>query len=131
MEVLKFNEFLFENKIDIIKKIDISDLELKNTEGGFLTKREAKILQKEIESNYSNDILAKNDIRNLVHNYDNPVAEKDINGINLRIVTGLIRDGKRTYLLYADKQIIGEFYSISDIKAIIKHIENNLIKSIR
>lgn len=128
--ILKFNEFLFENKIDNIKKIDISDLELKHIEGGFLTKKEAKTLQKEIEANYSNDILAKNDIRNLVHNYDNPIAEKDINGINLRIVTGLIRDGKRTYLLYADKEIIGEFYSISDIKAIIKHIENNLIKTI-
>lgn len=74
--------------------------------------------------------MDKRDIRKFAFNFNNPYLEQDINGVNLRVVQGLIRDGKATYLLYADKQIIGEFYSISDIKAIIKHIKNNLIKTI-
>ncbi len=130
MEVLKFKEFLFENKLDIIRNVDISNIDNKNIEGRFLTKHESKLLQKEIESYHTSDILDKRDIRRFAFNFDNPYLEQDINGVNLRVAQGLIRDGRATYLLYADKQIIGEFYSISEIKAVIKYISTNLIKSI-
>jgi hypothetical protein len=132
MVVLKFGDFLLENKIDKIKTTDLSELKIR---GNFLTKKEANFLQKEIESKYTDNptdliLNKKDDIRYNIYTFDNPYAEKDINGINLRITTGLIRNGERTWLLYADKQIIGEFYSISEIKAVIKYISDNLIKSI-
>ncbi len=132
MVVLKFGDFLLENKIDKIKTTDLSELKIR---GNFLTKKEANFLQKEIESKYTDNptdliLNKKDDIRYNIYTFDNPYAEKDINGINLRITTGLIRNGERTWLLYADKQIIGEFYSISEIKAVIKYISDNIIKSI-
>lgn len=63
-------------------------------------------------------------------NYDNPISEIDINGTNLRIAQGLVRNNENTYLLYANGEIIGEFYSISDIKEIIKYIQSKLVKNI-
>ncbi len=65
-----------------------------------------------------------------IFNYDNPISEIDINGINLRIVQGLIRNKEITYLLYTNGEIIGEFYSVSDIKEIIKYIQSKLVKNI-
>jgi hypothetical protein len=81
--------------------------------------------------------LNNNDIRASLYNYDNPLAEKDLNGVNLKITSGLIENdpesGKRikTYLLYADGKIIGKFYSVDDIKQSIKYIEDRLIKNLK
>lgn len=122
-----------------IKNVIDNDITLHNIKGGFLTNKESDALQKEIESNYNDDVkfgLENNDIRTSLYNYDNPLAEKDLNGVNLRIASGLIENdpesGKRikTYLLYADGKIIGKFYSVDDIKKSIKYIEDRLIKSI-
>lgn len=125
------------NEIELIKNIGIK---LNNKiEGGFLTKKQAEELQKEIELNY--DTTPKfgqdsNDVRKNLYNYDNPYAEKDINGVNLRIAQGLTEgepySGKRrnTWLLYADGKIIGKFYSPDDIKKVIKYIEGHLVKNI-
>lgn len=110
-------------------------------EGGLLNDQQSLELQKEIESNYSDSGLQmfgqnNRDIRQNLFNYDNPLAEKDVNGVNLRIAEGLIEgeeySGKRrkTYLLYADGKIVGKFYSVSDIKKVVKIIEDNLIKKI-
>jgi len=130
-------EYLSENQIEQIKNIGIS---VNNKiEGGFLNKKQAEELQKEIESNY--DITPKfgqdsNDIRKSLYNYDNPYAEKYINGVNLIITQGLIEDEpysgnrRKTWLLYADGKIVGKFYSVDDIKRVIKYIEDNLIKTI-
>jgi hypothetical protein len=117
-----------ENQIEKIKNISLPS----KIEGRFLNKIQAQELQKEIEANYADNILQhfkkeKNDIRMNMFNYDQPIAEKNVNGINLRIAEGLIRNRRKTYLLYADGKIIGEFYSVNDIKMIVKYIENNLI----
>lgn len=135
IKVMNFGQFLNENKLETVKNTAISHFNGK-IEGRFLNKKQAEELQKEIESNYIvDDIMQhfrheKDDIRMKLFNYDHPIAEKDINGVNLRIAEGLIRNKRKSYLLYADGKIIGEFYSVSDIKLIIKYIEDNLIKNI-
>jgi len=83
-------EYLIENKIEMIKNTDISVIDNK-IEGGFLNKKQVEELQKEIESNYDDNQFntKKDDIRLKLFNYDNPIVEKDVNGVNLRIVEGL------------------------------------------
>lgn len=127
-------ECLNENKIEQLKNTALSVFNNK-IEGRFLDKKQSEELQREIEANYYNSdeynitqLFKKDDIRKNVYNYDNPIAEKDVNGVNLRIAEGLIRDNRKTYLLYADGKIIGEFYSVKDIKRIVQYIEDNLIK---
>jgi hypothetical protein len=111
----------------------------KKIEGGFLNKEESANLQKEIESNYNDKGLLKfgnadNDIRTSMYNYDNPLLERDVNGVNLRGAAGLkegVGEGRRkTYLLYADGEIVGKFYSVDDIKKSVKFIEENLVKNV-
>lgn len=126
-------KFLNENQIEQIRDIGISVND--KIEGGFLNKKQAQALQREIEANYNDSgILNSNDIRKSIYNYDNPLAEKNINGVNLRITDGLIEgdpysgNRRKTYLLYADGKIIGKFYKVSDIKKVINYIEANLIK---
>lgn len=141
MELKKFirtsiRKHLNENQLDKIQNIGMSiNNEIK---GGFLNKKQAEDLKDEIEANYisfdKDDKLdlfnrKKQDIKMNLFNYDNPIAEKDVNGVNLRIVQGFVRNQQQTYLLYADGEIIGEFYSVKDIKKIIKLFEDNLIKS--
>lgn len=133
------HEHLIENKIENIRNTGLS---INNkVEGGFLNKKQAEELKREIEANYNDSDVLKlgqdnNDIRTFLYNYDNPLAEKNVNGINLRITNGLIEDepfsGKRrkTYLLYADGTIVGKFYRVDDIKNVIKYIEDNLVKKI-
>lgn len=130
-------EYLNENQIEQIRNTGLSVSN--KIEGGFLNKKQAEELQKDIESNY--DTIPKfgqdsNDIRKSFFNYDNPYAEKDINGVNLRIVQGLIEgepysgNRRNTWLLYVDGEIVGKFYKVDDIKIVIKYIEDNLIKTI-
>jgi hypothetical protein len=140
MEFNKFmsktiKKYLNESQVEVIKNMVISNFNNK-IEGRLLNKKQAEELQKEIESNYINGDLnqhfnrEKDDIRMKIFNYDHPIAEKDLNGVNLRIAEGLIRNKQKTYLLYLDGEIIGEFYSVNDIKNIIKQIEDNLMKNI-
>jgi hypothetical protein len=123
-----------------IDKIN-SVLNKNGIEGGFLNKQQALDLKKEIESNYLPPGVvrfgnANKDIRTNLFNYDNPVARKNLNGIDLRVAVGLIRKdtktgmNKNSYLLYADGNIIGEFYSVNDIKRVINFIEKHLLKKI-
>jgi hypothetical protein len=95
--------------------------------GKILTPDELKKLEQDIENNYlsnSDEIFSTNkqDIRQKVFNYHNPIAKKIINGVELRIADGLIKNKQKTYLLYANGDIIGEFYSVNDIKKIINEI---------
>ena len=123
--------------------VDDTNIEIKKNEieGGLLNEQQSLELQKEIESNYIDSGvelfgLQNQDIRMALHNYDNPLAEKDVNGVNLRIASGLLEvekdsDKKRpTYLLYADGKIVGKFYSVSDTKKVVKFIEDNLVKNV-
>ena len=117
-----------ETQIEKIKNITLPS----TIKGRFLNKQQAEELQKEIEAKYVNNSTElfnkeKNDIRMHMFSYDQPIAEKNLNGINLRITTGLIRNKEITYLLYANGEIIGEFLSVDDIKRLVKYIELNLI----
>lgn len=107
----------------------------KHINGRFLSKKDANELHKEIESQYISDngivdhfTNKKNDIRLNAFNYENPLAEKNVNGVNVKIVQGLIRDKQQTYLLYADDNLIGEFYSVEGVKNAVKYIESLLEK---
>ena len=103
---------------------------------GLLTEQQSIDLQTEIESYYSDtpEFGDQNrDIRQNLFNYENPIAEKDSNGVNLRIAEGLLRigeDGKnrKSFLLYADGKIVGEFDSVDNAKKAVKLIEDNLVK---
>lgn len=125
-------ELINESNIDLVRN-DLIKLNNDTIEGRFLSKQDAEELQREIESNYitsAEDLFKKDDIRKNIFNFDHPVAEKEVNGVTLKIVQGLIRNKRKTYLLYANNDIIGEFYSVDDIKRIIKFIESKLIKTL-
>ena len=133
--------FVLQNIVDAnIEKIN-TVLSKNGIEGGFLNKQQVLELKKEIESNYLPPGVvrfgnANKDIRTNLFNYDNPVASKNLNGIDLRVAVGLIRKdqktglNKKSYLLYADGNIIGEFYSVNDIKRVINFIEKHLLKKV-
>lgn len=128
------NEYLNESSIELFNQEINHSIESLGIEGRFLNKEQAIDLQKEIESNYMTDGMRfgkeNTDIRTNLFNYDNPIAEKTINDINLKIVSGLLRDNKKTYLLYVGGEIVGEFYSVVDIKKLINYMETNLVKEI-
>ena len=108
-------------------------LKSNNIQGKLLDQKGSDALQKEIEDNYvdGTDFLKpNNDIRRNLFNYDEPIASKTVNGVDVRIAEGLIRDKKKTYLLYADGKIVGEFASVEGAKKVVDYIEKNLIKGI-
>ena len=63
-------------------------------------------------------------------NYVNPIAQKNINGTDVRIAVDLIRNKEKSYLVYGDGKIVGQFYSISDAKTVIDYIAKNLVAGI-
>jgi len=59
------------------------------------------------------------DIRMNLFNYNSPIAQITIDGINYRIVEGLIHNRRKTYLLYVDGVMMNyDFNSVKDIKAL-------------
>jgi hypothetical protein len=99
--------------------------------GKILTPDELKKLKQDIKNNYlskSDEIFntKKDDIRQKVFNYHHPIGQIIINGVELRIAEGLIKNRQKTYLLYANGDIIGEFYSVNDIEKIVKDINQNI-----
>lgn len=128
----RIRKILNENSRGLIRKqIENAVDQLSNEiDGRFFNEEQAEDLQKEIESFYTPDgevrFGSNRDIRTSVFNYDNPIAETSIHGVTLRIATGLVRNKRKTYLLYMDGTIIGEFYSVDDIKKVVKHMRDNL-----
>ena len=109
----------------------VSDGIQAETVRGLLNNNQIDELQKEIEANYSTKLKLgneNNDIRTSLFNYDDPIAQKMSNGVDLRITEGLIRNNKKTYLLYADGKIVGQFETVNQAKDLIKYIEDNLVK---
>ncbi len=101
---------------------------------GFLTAEQAESLQNEIESKYiciGNFVFGQknNDIRQRLFNFDNPYIYFKFKDFELRVIDGLIEgepcSGSRlkTYLLYADNQILGKFYKIADVKLVVRKID--------
>ncbi len=133
----------------VIKDTNIA-IKQQGIKGKLLNEQEAKDLKKEIVSKrapkgkiifgqgYVDDnkvFREAQDIRQDMFNYDYPYASKEINGIDVRIAGGLLRkdkDGKKykTYLLYADGKIVGEFNSVADAKSVVGFIEANLVKEL-
>jgi 8-oxo-dGTP pyrophosphatase MutT (NUDIX family) len=105
---------------NLLNKLGITDAKV--------SKQELVDLQKEIENNYhkpgENMFNNYNDIRQNLFNYDEPLFETNINGVNVRYCHGLIRDKRNTYLLYADGKIIGEFKNKDDVEKLIKFIKD-------
>ena len=145
-EGAKAEEVISDTGVSLDVIVDPVNIELKNNkiEGKLFNEQESVELQKEIESKYNNSDTPINkrfgqeneDIRQNAFNYDSPAAQKNVNGVDVRIVSGLVEgkaySGKRrqTYLLYADGKIAGKFYSLSDAKKVVDFIEANLVKSL-
>jgi hypothetical protein len=55
-------------------------------------------------------------------NFDHPMAEKNIDGVNYRIGNGLSdwEVKKPTYILYKDGEIFGIYYSLKEAKEAVK-----------
>lgn len=107
-------------KNNILQKLGI-------TSGRLFNKKGTDEINKEIESNYVDDMSQhfnreKNDIRLNAFNYEHPLMSTQINNVELRVAEGLIRNNKKTYLLYANGVIIGEFYNTDDIKKLVRFI---------
>lgn len=120
-------------------------LQVKKIKGKLFNQKQSEEIQKEIESNYTpegkiafsgqykddnGETKRSDDIRVKMYNYDNPIASRTVNGKDIRITEGLIRNGKKTYLLYSDSKIVGEFESVDDAKKTVKLIQDNLVKPI-
>jgi hypothetical protein len=119
-----------------------TELKDKKIEGKLFNEQEARGYQELIDSKSSEVIDPKKmfgqgneSINQNLFNYDNPIAEKNVNGVNVRITEGLIEgdpgasNRRKTYLLYADGKVAGKFYSVSDAKKVVNFIEANLVKS--
>jgi hypothetical protein len=107
----------------------------KEIDGKILTPNEVKKLEQEIKNNYSVNSSElfnreKEDIRQKLFNYDNPIISEIINGVEIRIAEGFIKNKRKTYLLYANGDIIGEFYSVNDIITIINMINKTINESL-
>ena len=134
-------KYLNESVTDLVK-VEIQNASTifnNKIEGGFLTKKQSEDLKSEIESHYNDELFStsNNDIRQKVFNYDTPLVEKDLFGVNFRVAEGLIEldpnsnKNRKTYLLYANGIIVGKFYSVNDIKTTINYIEDNIVKRIQ
>jgi hypothetical protein len=130
-------ENLNEVSVNNLKKRlqNVIDSSSEKIDGKILTSNEVKKLEQEIKNNYSVNSSEmfnkeKDDIRQKLFNYDNPIINEIINGVEIRIAEGLIKNKRKTYLLYANGDIIGEFYSFNHIKTIIKTIINKINQTI-
>jgi hypothetical protein len=126
-------------KAEIIK-LDNGVIKQNKIRGKLLNESQSKDLQAEIESKYDKPDriyfgYESDDIRKAMYTYYDPMLTTTINGIDVRVAHGLLRkneNGKneRTYLIYADGKVAGEFYSLNDIKKVLDFVESNLVKSL-
>jgi hypothetical protein len=126
-------------KAEIIK-LDNGVIKQNKIRGKLLNESQSKDLQAEIESKYDKPDRVyfgyeSDDIRKAMFTYYDPMLTRTINGIDIRVAYGLLRkneNGKneRTYLIYADGKVAGEFYSLNDIKKVLDFVESNLVKSL-
>ena len=56
---------------------------------------------------------------NKMWNYDNPIAEKTINGKVYRIADGFIIDKKKSYILYKGGKLVGTYTSVEEAKEFV------------
>jgi hypothetical protein len=115
-------------------------MEKLDNEGGFLTSEQAQYLQNEIENNYigiGNFVFGQrnNDIRQSLFNFDNPYIFIKFNDLTLRVINGLVEgvpfsgNRRKTYLLYADYQVIAKFYTLEEVRIAVRKIDFYLNKN--
>ncbi len=56
---------------------------------------------------------------NRIHNFDNPLATRMINGNLFRIAHGLPIDKKHTYILYKNDKFVGTYSSVEEAKEFV------------
>lgn len=88
---------------------------------GLLTAEQSNALMDEIVSNYNTSGVPlfgnrNKDIRQNLYNYEHPICYKVVDGVEYRIAHGFIREQKKTYLLYANGNIIGQFTDLNSAK---------------
>ena len=125
-------------------KVFNAEIAKRGVNGKLLTDAESKALQKEIVSNYSNDVTEvmglkgkppiKQDLRMLVFSYDEPILQTKVRGVDVRIAEGFVR-GKvpnryQEWILYANGKPVGVFSKPEDAKKVVDFIKNNLIPEI-
>lgn len=97
--------------------------------GRFIEEADLITIKEEIKANFIYGNLdahfkkEKDDIRMKLFNLEYPIAEKTIYNVNIKICQGLLRGSEKTYLLFLANEIIGEFFSIEDIKFVVKKTE--------
>ena len=130
-------------------KSKISDLAFTNlplfmeqldNDSGFLSSEQAHNLQKEIEANYIE--LGKfvfgqrnNDIRQSLFNFYDPFIYVKFKDFELRVTDGLVEgvpysgNRRKTYLIYADNQVIAKFYTLEEVRIAVRKIDFYLNKN--
>ena len=131
-------------------KSKISDLAFTNlplfmeqldNDSGFLSSEQAHNLQKEIEANYiielGNFVFGQrnNDIRQSLFNFYDPFIYIKFKDFELRVTDGLVEgvpysgNRRKTYLIYADNQVIAKFYTLEEVRIAVRKIDFYLNKN--
>ena len=115
-------------------------MEKLDNDSGFLTSEQAQSLQNEIESNYiklENFVFGQrnNDIRQSLFNFYDPFIYIKFKDFELRVIDGLVEgvpysgNRRKTYLIYADNQVIAKFYSLEEVRIAVRKIDFYLNKN--
>lgn len=115
-------------------------MEKLDNDSGFLTSEQAHNLQKEIEANYVNSenlLFGQrcNDIRQSLFNFYDPFIYIKFKDFELRVIDGLVEgvpysgNRRKTYLIYANNQVIAKFYSLEEVRLAVRKIDFYLNKN--
>lgn len=58
----------------------------------------------------------RNQLDNCMFNYDYPIAQKNISGVDVRITQGLIEKRSKTYLMYVDGMLTLKSNCVDNLK---------------
>ena len=128
----KISDLAFTNLPLFMEKLD--------NDSGFLTSEQAHNLQKEIEANYielGNFVFGQrnNDIRQSLFNFYDPFIYVKFKDFELRVTDGLVEgvpysgNRRKTYLIYADNQVIAKFYTLEEVRIAVRKIDFYLNKN--
>ncbi len=130
-------ELTLESLLIYLQSLNFAELD---SNSGILTSEQAKSLQNEIESNYiklENFVFGQrnNDIRQSLFNFYDPFIYIKFKDFELRVIDGLVEgvpysgNRRKTYLIYADNQVIAKFYKLEDVRRAVRKIDFFLNKN--